>query len=259
MLDRLNQAACNSLARARDGLLLLRIIGRVLRVSDPGNRASPRSQKVLAAIASAQPQQIGTQPRQLSEAEMNWYTQYSTTNDARLAGRVNVFNSNIRWQLPAQGTGYVTYTPNDLTNSERRRLGQTQLNDQYGYDQIATRETIQAAINIAADHYSSYPNRPLQYGDFSRPGGINTPDHSTHNVGMAWDMRYLRNDNSTVGITLNSRGENASYDRQATIEFIRRTIRLYPQATFYANDPNLISAFPRGTSRIGPGIGITFM
>jgi len=110
------------------------------------------------------------------------------------------------------------------------------LNDKHGYDQIATKETIEAATLIAREYSSS--GKSLQYGDFSRPGGINTPDHGTHNVGMAWDMRPLRKSNAVTPLKLNEKTfDHPDYDREATKNFIRMVRRLFPEATFYFNDP----------------------
>lgn len=91
-------------------------------------------------------------------------------------------------------------------------------------------------INLASQWDSKHSNRKLQYGDISRPGGINTPDHGTHMTGKAFDMRLLRKDSATGGFTYK---QNAIYDQALTKELILLTVRLYPGTTFYFNDPQI--------------------
>lgn len=86
---------------------------------------------------------------------------------------------------------------------------------------------------IAQTWFAKYSFK-LQYGDISRPGGINTPDHSTHKLGKAFDIRLQRKDNSSSGGF--SWSQTSVYNRELTKEFILFVIKLYPGTTFYFND-----------------------
>lgn len=81
-----------------------------------------------------------------------------------------------------------------------------------------------------------HPDRLLQYGDISRPGGINTPDHKTHNNGKAFDMRPLRNDSKVGDSARVDLPKDAAYHRDLTKAFILLVVKLYPGTTFYFND-----------------------
>ena len=177
---------------------------------------------------------------------MDYYTEYNKTdkilweNKKKVyyanRGQRNNFISKIDWQLPESGIGYVVYNLDDLQR-DNGRSHRKDFDDKFGYDQIATKETIEAAITIAREYNARNPGKPLQYGDFSRSGGINTPDHSTHNVGMAWDMRPLRKSNAVTPLELNHKTfDHPDYDRAATKEFMRLARRIYPETTFYFND-----------------------
>ncbi len=191
------------------------------------------------------------QPRKLTDAEMDYYTKLGDTqklyrvNTDRKTGKESWislpeskrhrFDPNICWDLPTNGTGYITYRTDDLNDepSYREKLG-----DQYGYDKIGTKETIEVMMNIARAWISDPRHtQPLEYGDISRPGGINTPDHSTHTTGKAFDVRLQRKDNSSSGGF--SYTQSSIYSRDLTKEFILFVVRLYPGTTFLFNDPQL--------------------
>lgn len=114
---------------------------------------------------------------------------------------------------------------------------------------IGTKETIEAMIKLASHWDSKHPNRKLQYGDISRPGGINTPDHGTHMTGKAFDMRLLRKDSATGGFTYK---QNAIYDQTLTKEFILLTVSLNPGTTFYFNDPDIHTKDSRTKNIVDP-------
>lgn len=183
------------------------------------------------------------EPRKLSDAEMNFYSNY---NEGKLifyergrktgilhsfGGKRNNFDSNICWELPTSGAGFVVYNRDDLKDV-------ADLKDKKGLDQIGTKETIDAMINIAKEWRVSHADRLLQYGDISRPGGINTPDHGTHNNGKVFDVRPLRND-SQVGDSAKLTYNDSSYDLGLTKEFILLIRRLYPGTKFYFNDSKI--------------------
>lgn len=91
-------------------------------------------------------------------------------------------------------------------------------------------------ISIAAEWIAdSSHTRNLEYGDVSRPGGVNTPDHATHNNGKAFDIRPMRKSGSG-GFDYT---QTSIYDQSLTKDFILLIVRLYPGTTFYFNDSAL--------------------
>ncbi|MGI8787729.1 MAG: hypothetical protein ACR2HG_08225 [Pyrinomonadaceae bacterium] len=137
--------------------------------------------------------------------------------------------------LPVSGVGFVIYNPDDFKNDKSYKA----LKDtEYGYDQIGTKETIEAMMRIAKEWNALHPDRLLQYGDISRPGGINTPDHGTHNNGKVFDVRPLRNDSQTGNAAKLTYGD-PTYDRNLTKEFILLVRKLYPGTKFYFNDKKI--------------------
>lgn len=130
-----------------------------------------------------------------------------------------------------------------------------------GLDQIGTKETVDAVIRIAQEWKNLYSDKKLQIGDLSRPGGLNTSEHDTHNVGMAWDMRIPRKDNALVGMALNaSTSDHPQYDREATKKFIRLARGIYSETTIYFNDKNILNeAELRVSSKQSRNIGIIYM
>lgn len=99
-------------------------------------------------------------------------------------------------------------------------------------------------IRITREWNIIHSDKTLEYGDISRPGGVNTPDHHTHNIGMAWDMRLFRKDNALIGTKLNSAtSDHAQFDRESTWNFIRLARSLYPETTVYFNDTKTIAEF----------------
>jgi len=179
-------------------------------------------------------------PRKLSECEIDYYINYGKTSRFISAWKRKVFDKDISWQLPRRGVGYVVYNPDDLADANPKR--KRKLRDRYGYDQIGTKETVSAMIKIAKKWHSKYPNKPLQYGDISRHGGIDTPDHSTHEDGKAFDMRPLRKDNNLGPLTYNSR----IYSRKLTKDLILIVRGLFSGTRFLFND-NQLNAQDRST------------
>ena len=140
-----------------------------------------------------------------------------------------LYDPAICWDLPENGVGFTTYRIDDL---KKESLGELK----YGYDQIGTKETIEAMIRVAKEWNVLHPDRLLQYGDISRPGGINTPDHGTHKTGKAFDMRLLRKDGLLEGCKYN---QTLVYSRELTKEYILLVLRLYPGTAIYFNDAEL--------------------
>lgn len=188
------------------------------------------------------------EPRQLSQTEMHYYDDYNRT-DAIMwenvkkvyvanGGKRNNFDPSICWQLPMSSAGFVVYNQNDL-HKDYPMAKRTSFKDEYGYDQIGTKETIDAMIHIAKEWANLNTGRQLQYGDISRPGGVNTPDHKTHNNGKAFDIRPLRKDLATGKEGNLSYSMANVYDRDLTKKFILLVVKLYPGTTFYFNDEEL--------------------
>ena len=180
-------------------------------------------------------------PRQLSQCEMDYYADYNKSElvlwenikkkYVARGGQRTAFRDEVSWQLPKQGTGYVVYNLDDLKNNNRAFL-----KDTFGYDQIGTKETVEAMMRIGKEWHAIYPHRLLQYGDISRPGGINTPDHKTHDDGRAFDVRPIRKD-SQVGDSARLDYQNVTvYDQDLTKEFILLVRRLYSGTRFLFND-----------------------
>lgn len=92
-------------------------------------------------------------------------------------------------------------------------------------------------MNIAREWNALYSDRPLEIGDVSRPGGINTTEHSTH-VGNEFDVR-AQSKSKTVG-PLDIRG-NQDYSQSLTKEFILLVRRLYPGTKILFNDVEFFS------------------
>lgn len=138
--------------------------------------------------------------------------------------------SEICWELPVEGDGFVTYKRND------------ELAD--GLDQIGTYQTIQAILMIAktmrGKTISGQPCPILEIGDISRPGGLDTSVHETHEDGKAFDMRPLRNDGRISEKEFTWK-EVPPYHRAWTIEVIRTILRLYSGSVIYFNDDQIYS------------------
>ncbi len=176
--------------------------------------------KLKGAIAQAHRlRNQTTRPQKLSNAEIKTYR-------LRAKKRYEKFNPNIIWELPQKGTGFTVYNRNDVRVD--------------GLDQVGTKETIAAMIRVAREWYAKYPGTLLQYGDVSLPGGIDTSQHGTHNIGMAWDMRILSKSNARRPLRLSpATSDHPDYNRVATKEFIRLTRHLYSETTVFFNDSKI--------------------
>lgn len=169
-------------------------------------------------------------PRKLTDAEIDFYKKLDkkqnwTDKEGNRAVN-NLWKDDVIWELPAKGEGYYIYNLNDLA-------GRKGLEDDKGLDEIGTKETIERIIAIGKEWNKLHADQPLQIGDISRPGGIDTPDHETHQDGKAFDMRPLRKKDGSGGFTYN---DTSIYSADLTKEFIRCVRLLYPKTTFYFND-----------------------
>ena len=189
-------------------------------------------------IKNPTPTDENLEPRQLSECEMDFFTERGSNQTLWMKrGKIvirKLFDPLICWDLPTDGVGFTTYRIDDL---KRESLGDLK----YGYDQIGTKETVEAMVHIAREWFALHTDRKMQYGDMSRPGGINTPDHGGHKDGKTFDIRPLRNDSRLEGLELNTKGYHPNYDRDLTKECMRLIDRLHPVKLIYFNDPVILS------------------
>lgn len=165
--------------------------------------------RVLISTVGRTPN-ITLQPRQLTQAEIDEYK-------AKPGG--NNFDMDIIWELPESGPGFVAYNRNDEAAD--------------GLDQIGTKETCERIIAIAAEWHTLHSDRILQIGDISRPGGLDTSQHQTHEDGKIFDMRPLRNDNLTGAVNYTN---SSAYDVGLTKEFIKLARQKVAGTTVLFND-----------------------
>jgi penicillin-insensitive murein DD-endopeptidase len=247
-LDATSQAVLNQIAATSNGRVVIKRVIQIIKCDSADNKGAARCMKletardigtkVILAQKAAKAGNGSAQPKKLSDVEMDWYANYNASPIALKSGKVNNFDATVCWQLPREGSGFVVYSPDDLDNAGRKRLGQKLLDDNYGYDQIGTKETIETMILIAKEWSVLHSDNLLQYGDVSRPGGVNTPDHATHMDGRAFDVRPLRNDSRT-GVGANLVYTDSSYHRDFTKDFIRIIKKIYPQVKILFNDSKI--------------------
>jgi N-acetylmuramoyl-L-alanine amidase/peptidoglycan hydrolase-like protein with peptidoglycan-binding domain len=175
--------------------------------------------------------------RELSKNEIDYYknidkTQKWVDSNGKKALN-NLWKDDIIWELPEKGVGYINYNRNDSIGKP------SDYNDTMYLDEIGTKETIEKIIEIGREWNKLHADQPLQIGDLSRPGGIDTPDHATHMNGKAFDMRPLRKTDGDGGFKYT---DTAIYSQDLTKEFIRMVRNLYPATTFYFNDDVIYKA-----------------
>lgn len=242
--DNANQSILNYIGKTTDGNILLAKVKAILKCDLADNKSAGRCVNIDAALITnngeakpAHKAEDTAQPRKLSDAEINVFVERGQNQKlwkrkGRFVSR-HLYDPEICWDLPTDGTGFTTYRIDDM---KRASLGETK----YGYDQIGTKETIEAMMRIAEQWavlpLNKNPVRKLEYGDISRPGGINTPDHGTHMTGKAFDMRLIRKGESNgIGFTY----KEGIYSQTLTKAFILMVIDLYSGTTFYFNDAEL--------------------
>lgn len=197
-----------------------------------------RANDILRERDKKKPNETG-QPRQLSEEQIAFYTErglnqpFGVFKGGRVKGSARrLFNSEVVWELPDGGIGFVTYNRNDVDG--RTTKGKA-IGDQLGLDQIGTKETIERIMNIAREWNVLHPDRPLEIGDVSRPGGINTTEHATHD-GTEFDIRPQSKSKTIGGLTWGS----SDYSYPLTKEFVLLVRRLYPTTRIYFNDKQIL-------------------
>lgn len=245
LMRRINPTNLIELAKSKGGIILLQGIRSLMKCGESSieplcqriNTAYQRANDKMREEEQKQPNDTG-QPRQLSEVEIAFFIERGQNQKlwmrkGKLVSR-KLFDPTIVWDLPIEGAGFNTYRIDDL---KRPELGDSK----YGYDQIGTKETVEAMIEIAKQWSVSHSDRKMQYGDMSRPGGINTPDHGTHKNGKTFDICPLRNDTQLSGLELDLKGYHPNYDRKLTKECMQLIIKLYPVTLIYFNDPVILS------------------
>lgn len=247
---KINKASLYKLASTPDGLIVCRVLSIILnthwKMSAYTSALTPSSCQqtesvlmwvdyVIKNAATIGNEKI--EPRQLSQCEMDWYTNYNSLPIALQSGPRKKFNSDICWQLPRQGAGFVVYNPDDLNEKQKPKY-----KDKHGYDQIGTKETVEAIITLAREWSVLHFDRKLQIGDMSRPGGINTPDHAGHETGKIVDIRPLRKDSKTgLGANL-TYFDTGVYDQELTKDFVRLALKLFTGMLIRFNDPKIANA-----------------
>ena len=198
-------------------------------------------QYLLRAAVRAKEIERDSTPRQLFKEEIEFYTErglnqpFGEIKGGKVKGASRrLFNPEVCWELPKSGTGYVVYNRNDIDGRTQKGIS---IGDKLGLDQIGTKETIERIMNIAKERNVLRSDRPLEIGDVSRPGGINTTEHQTH-VGNEFDVRP-QSKSKTVG-ALDIRG-NQDYSQPLTNEFILLVLRLYPRTKILFNDVEFYS------------------
>lgn len=116
------------------------------------------------------------------------------------------------------------------------------------YDQVGTKETIENIRDISREWNKLYPDNPLEIGDISLPGGVDTSDHDGHQNGKIVDVRPIRTDDKH-GVSGNDGGslryyEKEKYDQKKTKEIITLILKKYPKARIRFNDRKLIDQLP---------------
>ena len=234
LINRINQTNLIELAKSMHGTILLNRVQYLMNCEANPNQTVcqhiavgvQRANEKLREQDKKKPNDTG-QPRKLTDVEIAYYK-------AKVP-KGGKFDEAIVWDLPSNGTGFVVYNPDDM---QKDLKGRAKYNDNYGYDQIGTKATIDSVIRLATEWSMIHPQRLLQIGDINRPGGIDTPDHLGHVTGVEVDVRPLRND-SLTGKTANLDYNSPAYDQGLTIELIRLIIRLFPSARMHFNDPKI--------------------
>jgi hypothetical protein len=228
-------AALLQLAQTTNGLVLCKQLYDWLMTSNVIGSYMPQIIKLRTAIESGEGEAAQRrQPRQLSSVEMSFYTNYNASPIATVSGDRKTFNPDICWLLPSEGTGFSVYNRDDLIIKKRAKF-----KDEYGYDQVGTKETVENIIRLAKEWNTLHPERLLQIGDMSRPGGINTPDHAGHENGKIVDIRPLRNDSQIGDPARLTYKESSIYDQNLTLEFVRLALKLFPGMLIRFNDPKI--------------------
>lgn len=117
-----------TLVQTNDGIITARVILWNLKNRSPGilcylTQTEIAAFEMLVNNAQIKPNNNTSQPRKLSQTEMDFYVNYNQTPDVmwnlkngkwNQAGPRVTFNPDICWDLPANGNGFTTYNTDDL-------------------------------------------------------------------------------------------------------------------------------------------------
>lgn len=246
-----NNNGLKDLAKSPEGNKLLLETYNILsnQQSILSGKSDPRLSTISKALVDAAKEQTKpvqnattSQPSTIKNTEQPQQLQHLQPKELPLNAIPKQGNPQIRYELPDKGEGYVVYKRNDTNrNYQKADNVALELIGKRLPDQIATKETIDKLQVLGKEWNKLHPERPIQIGDISLPGGVDTPDHATHEDGQTVDIRPFRNDDKQTGVTFKNKGE---YNQQTTREFIQLVRETYPNAKFYFNDPQLIREFP---------------
>lgn len=160
-------------------------------------------------------------------------------------GRIDPGRDTHRWLDAPNAPRWQRLPPSAAAagfhNAERESAG---TRHEFGTDWLA--ETVlAAAASYQAVHRATHPSAAaFTIRHASLPRGGPTPDHRTHQTGLACDARLPRNDGTGLGVTWNLPGTsrtNPLYDRAAMRAMLQalHAQPLFRRALF--NDPLLIS------------------
>ncbi len=92
----------------------------------------------------------------------------------------------------------------------------------YRIGQYGTTKTIEDVVELGQRWNMKYPNGPrILVGDISLENGADTPFHNTHENGRMLDIRPIRNDGGSGGLTWKS----MTYDQEKTKELITEILK----------------------------------
>lgn len=238
LIERINSSNLIQLAQSRHGQILFERILYIMNCQ--ANNCSLICHYIAEANARAKEIERSKNPRQLDPQEIEFYTErgqnqpFGVIKGGRVKGSARrLFNPEVIWELPSSGAGFVVYNRNDINGKTQKGKS---IGDKLGLDQIGTKETIERIMNIAREWNARHPDRPLEIGDISRPGGINTTEHQTHS-GDEFDIRPQSKSKTVGGL----RWTQPDYSYPLTKEFVLLVVNLYPKTKILFNDPKILN------------------
>lgn len=179
ILDRTPQATLISLAATPGGNSLIVLIGRILRVSAPGNQNEARSIRIRTALDSARPREAANQASQhytidagitLSQEAIGYLDRIGVQYFEQTGSRFNV-NSGTRTPSSQADAMYTVIQSGDRTLSLYNRTNVTPILEAYR-TASTTGRTRQQIVQSMADAIQSQVNRGVYISNHLRAGGI---------------------------------------------------------------------------------------